>query len=139
MQWEWSQDVLTRARGAKAESMPFFELFALVTSANTRGHLWRGRKILIDTDCLPVAHAVNRAWTRSDSMEYLIRELADTSIRNSFQIKARHIPGITNTIPDLLSRDQQAQARALKPELLAGMDKLELPTYSNSGSECSSF
>ena len=76
-----------------------------------------GRKVLIESDCQPVVEAINGAWAGNEDMADLICEIADISIRHSCQIRSKHLPGVTNTIPDLLSRNQASECYLVQPTL----------------------
>lgn len=117
IQLKWPDAVLTEAERTDAISMPYLELLALVIALRTWANLLSGKRVLIESDCQPVVEAVNRAWAGNEGMADLICEIADVSIRYSCQIRAKHLPGITNTIPDLLSRNQAAQSRLAQPSL----------------------
>ena len=47
---------------------------------------------------------INRGRAQDTYMNTCLRELVWICIQAEFEIRAQHIPGKTNTIPDLLSR-----------------------------------
>ena len=47
----------------------------------------------------------------------ILRKLVLTCISNNILIRAVHIPGISNIIPDLISRQQVQKAKSLAPYL----------------------
>lgn len=101
----WSPAVWGEAlRGRVERSMPFLELYALVAAAALWGDQWKGRKVTFLTDCEPVALAIRKCSSTSESVMHLLRCLCEIACRCGFDFKVEHIPGLTNIVPDLLSR-----------------------------------
>jgi hypothetical protein len=86
------------------ESMPFKELYALVTAAATWGNLWTRKRITFRTDCLPAAMAVTKGTSTSRRMMQLIRFLHYNAAQHHYQYRVIHIAGVHNVIADELSR-----------------------------------
>ena len=112
----WSAAHRAAAVRKTKESMPFYELFALVAAAAAFGHQWRGKKILFRCDCMPVVQAIQKRSSRNPSSMHLLRHLSLTAARYQFDFRCEHIPGVENVAADLLSRYGDCpQFRALFP------------------------
>jgi hypothetical protein len=85
--------------------MPFLELFAIIMAASTLGHLWHGKCIVVQTDCIPAMSMVNKRYSSNPFSNALIRSLAHTAIVNGFDIRATYLPGIMQVRADPLSRN----------------------------------
>lgn len=112
-QWfagEWSPEALAAARRKKRLSMPYLELLALVLAASSWGKFWRGKKITFLCDCKGVVDAITGQRSASAAQMHLLRQLTLIACRDGFDFRARHIPGVTNTIADALSRSGADQA-----------------------------
>ena len=103
--------------------MPYLEMLALIVALRTWAALLKRKKVVMESDCQPVVEAVNRAWAGNESMADLICELTDISIRFNCQLRAKHLPGVTNVLPDLLSRNQASECRLVRPSLNAQPDQ----------------
>jgi hypothetical protein len=118
-QWmanRWSPTELAMAHKTTRISMPFLELRALVIAASTWGVAWTGKKIVFRCDCKPVVQAISKCSSRSYKMMHQLRQLSTLACRYGFDFRCIHIPGETNTVADVLSRDGDCQAfRTLCP------------------------
>lgn len=112
----WTEDELAAARmGKSRESMPYLELRALVMACATWGHLFAGRKIKLLCDCEPVVMAANTLKSDTPAINDLLRTLFHISATQSFIFHLEHMPGITNTLADALSRGKLQVFRDLLP------------------------
>jgi hypothetical protein len=102
--WTAEQQRLAQNDNMSRDSMPWKELYAIVTAAATWGFRWTRRKVIFYTDCMPVVHALNKGSSRTRRMMQLIRVLHFHAARHSFVYSVRHLPGVDNTIADELSR-----------------------------------
>ena len=64
-----------------------------------------------------VAAVLNTGASREVNLQNTLREIALIAAREQFVIKAKHIPGISNRIPDWLSRWHKPEARKQFREL----------------------
>lgn len=82
------------------------ELEMLTVAAGVK--LWadrcKGKKITIFCDNEATVCAINSGRVRNNMMEACLRELAYTSARAGCELRAIHIPGVYNRLPDFLSR-----------------------------------
>lgn len=113
----WTDEHRAAARRNLRDSMPFYELFALVAAASTWGARWAGKKIIFRCDCEPVVFAVNSGGSSDPGMAHLLRQLGLIACRGQFDFRCEHIAGVDNGVADVLSRDGDcAQFRALCPD-----------------------
>lgn len=131
-QWfagRWTDEQLAVAHRQAKLSMPFLEMHALVYAAATFGPLWAGKKVVFRCDCKPVVQAINRCSSRRPEMMHLLRLLSTTAVEYGFDFKCVHLPGVDNSIADILSRDGDCeQFRALCPTAEQdGMQPTPLP------------
>ena len=117
---KWTDAQRAVAMRLKCESMPYFELYALVAAAATWSHLWRGKKITFRCDCEPVVYTVNGGSSDDPPMMALLRSLALLACRREFDFRCEHIAGKQNVAADILSRDGDCpQFRAVCPDAQA--------------------
>lgn len=126
-QGKWTREQLRRAQRAKAISMPFLELHALVQAARTWGALWRGKKVLFHCDAHAVVDAVRTRTSKDDDMQALLRCLTMTAALSGFDFRVQHIAGVTNTVADLLSRVVPVPLEQLRAALPSANAEPEVP------------
>lgn len=68
------------------------------------GHLWCNKQVICLSDNTQTVQMINKGRNSSVLCMYYIREVFWWSVKFNCHLIAKHIPGITNTIPDLLSR-----------------------------------
>ena len=87
------------------------ELLAVMVALKTWGGKLTGLYFWIHVDNEAVATILNTGSSRDNQLQDILREIALIAARNSFVIKAKHISGLSNRIPDWLSRWHQVDAR----------------------------
>lgn len=102
----WSKDVLAWAWVDNAISMPLLELLAVLHCVNTFAHLWAGSDITLLTDCKALVGVFKRKYSRVQKMQHCVREVGLLACRYGFNLTVKHIPGVENTLADLLSRNR---------------------------------
>ena len=100
----WSPAQLAAAQRSSRYSMPFLEMLALVIAAATWGHAWTGKRIVFNCDCMSVVAAIQKRRSKQPDLDHLTRVLVTVAANYAFDLRARHIPGRTNKIADILSR-----------------------------------
>jgi hypothetical protein len=117
MAGRWSPTQIAIARhGHKRTSMPFLELHALVYAAKAWGASWPQKKIIFHCDCMPIVHALARGGSKRPAVMHLMRVLISLALAHNFDFRCMHIPGIDNTVADVLSRHGDCLAfRQLRP------------------------
>ena len=63
-----------------------------------------GKYFWVHVDNEAVASVLNTGASRNTELQDALREIASIAAKHEFVIKARHIPGVENRIPDWLSR-----------------------------------
>ena len=85
-------------------SIAHLEFQALLASLKVFSKHIKGYKLLVSCDNEATVEVINRGRAQDTYMNTCLRELVWICIQAEFEIRAQHIPGKTNTIPDLLSR-----------------------------------
>ena len=113
--YKWNDTDRSVASGVELnrESVPWYELRALVIAASTWGHQWCGKRIRFITDCQPIVSAVNRMSSHSNIIMDQIRTLAATAAHHNFEYHLCHIAGASNNMADALSRGQVDQFKVM--------------------------
>lgn len=88
------------------------ELLVIVVALKLWKNKFRGKRILVQCDNKTSVDVLNSGRARSSFFNSCLREVAFVAAQWDFEIKAVHIPGVSNRIPDLLSRwDLEPSAR----------------------------
>jgi hypothetical protein len=103
--------------GGKEHSITWKELFPVVVAIETWGISLANKSILFHSDNLSVVHIINKILSKDASIMRLVRRLVLACLHYNILFKAEHISGITNTLPDLLSRLQVAKFQELAPHM----------------------
>ena len=89
----------------KVEKMIFYSESRVWAQQLERKYFW------INVDNEAVATVINTGAARDTALQDALREIAMLGARHQFIIKAKHISGVSNRIPDWLSRWQEVEAR----------------------------
>jgi hypothetical protein len=103
-------------------NITFKELFPIVIAVEAWGHVLANKSILFHSDNIAVVEIINKNSSKDVSVMCLVRRLVLACLRHNILFKAEHIPGILNTLPDLLSRLQVQKFLELAPY----MDRLPI-------------
>ena len=87
------------------------EMLAVMVALKIWGTQLQGHYFWIHVDNEAVASVLNTGASRDSQLQDVLREIALIAARHQFVIKARHISGISNRVPDWLSRWHQQGAR----------------------------
>ena len=119
----WSTEDLTLAADAcvcdcarhrdRGVSMPFLEMLAFAYAAATWGHLWRGKKITLYSDCQPAIQAFNKRYSSSPELLFVIRLIVILAHRCDFVFRLEWLSTTDNAIADALSRRDFDRFRTL--------------------------
>jgi hypothetical protein len=82
----------------------YLELLVVLVAAKIWKDKFRDARVQIYCDNLVTVTVINSGKTKDSKMLELLRELAFVNISNNSQIRAIHIPGLLNRVPDRLSR-----------------------------------
>ncbi len=85
-------------------SINCLEFLTLVVSARLWGRHWKGMRILVQCDNLVTVQVVKSGRTQNCFLQSCLRELCFLAATHEFEISAVHIAGVSNRIPDALSR-----------------------------------
>lgn len=80
------------------------ELLTLTICVKLWGHLWSGKRIVVYCDNLTSVTVLNTGRSYNKFLQKCLREICFLTANYECEIKAIHIAGINNRIPDLLSR-----------------------------------
>jgi hypothetical protein len=87
------------------------ELLGIVVALKVWGYKLRGKRMLVKCDNQTSVAVVNSGRAKDKFLQDCLRELAYISAIGEFEIRAVHIPGVQNRIPDLLSRFSRKNIR----------------------------
>ena len=93
---------------AQEFSIAVKELFPVVIAAAIYGKYWSGQLVQFSVDNAAVVHVLKATYSRESHLMHLIRVLVFLASHFKFWFTASHIPGVTNTLADALSRDNAA-------------------------------
>ncbi len=80
------------------------ELLVIVVSIKVWKNKLRGKRLLINCDNSASVEVLNKGKTRDPFLQACLREIEFVAGLGEYEIRARHIPGVDNRLPDLLSR-----------------------------------
>jgi hypothetical protein len=101
---KWFHYEFTDENKLSLPSIGHRELYAIICFCKTFELALRGKTILVYCDNESAVAAINNHRSRNDLMNSLIRELFSVAGMSSFQVLAKHLPGVLNTVADALSR-----------------------------------
>ena len=91
--------IITQARHING-----LELITIVVACKVWGRHWAGKRIIVQCDNEVSVVVVNSGRTRDNFLQGCLRELEFLAAKGQFEIRAIHIAGVCNRIPDALSR-----------------------------------
>lgn len=103
------------------------EIIAVIHSVGQWAHFWCGKRIIVHTDSAVTKSAINRGYSRDNYVNALLRKMAFLCAKNNITLKAIHVPGIINVIPDTISRLHEKGKIALLCRLLKQWHSGEIP------------
>ena len=80
------------------------EMLALIVSVKVWTNKFKGLLVGVKYDNLATVTVINSGRSRDPFMQACLRELCFVCAQGQFMVWAEHIPGISNRLPDLLSR-----------------------------------
>ena len=92
-------------------NIAILEIWAVMVALKLWANKLRGKYFWIHVDNEVVASVLNSGASQNPQLQDTLREIALISAESQFVIKARHIPGVDNRIPDWLSRWHKPMAR----------------------------
>lgn len=95
----------------------FKELLPIVLALEIWGCNMKNQCIVLHTDNHAVVHIINKQTCKVPVVMCLVRRLVLASMKFNILLRAEHIPGKYNILPDLLSRLQIKKFQALAPHM----------------------
>ncbi len=80
------------------------ELLTIIVAYKICGHQWAGKCLLVKCDNEASVTVMNSGKSKDYFMQACLRELAFVCATHKVEIKGIHIPGVSNRVPDILSR-----------------------------------
>ena len=97
--------------GWKDRNIAELEIRAVIVALKTWADTLAGQYFWIHVDNEAVATILNTGASKNEALQDALREVAMIAAKNQFIIKAKHISGISNRIPDWLSRWGERESR----------------------------
>ena len=88
----------------KCIELLFLEMLAVILCLKLWGNHFRGKKIRMFCDNLPICVLINNENSSSESLQDCLREVAFLAARDEFQIRMVHLSSEDSRISDHLSR-----------------------------------
>ena len=88
----------------KGKNIAILELWAVLIGLKVWSTRFTGKYFWIHVDNEAVATILNTGASKDEHLQTLLREIAYIAATHQFVIKAKHISGVSNRIPDWLSR-----------------------------------
>ena len=95
----------------QSKNIAVLEMWAVMVALKLWAKQLKGLYFWIHVDNEAVASVLNTGKGRDTELQNALREITFIAATNEFVIKARHIPGVTNRVPDWLSRWHESGAR----------------------------
>ena len=96
----------------QGKNITILEMWAVMIGLKIWKKQLAGKYFWIQVDNEAVASCLNTGRAREPELQNTLREIALIVAEQQFVIKAKHIPGVENRVPDWLSRWGEPQARA---------------------------
>ena len=106
------------------------ELLAVMAALKVWGSKLQGQYFWIHVDNEAVATILNTGASREPFLQNTLREIAFLAAKHQFVIKARHIAGVSNRVPDWLSRWNSTEAKRQFHNYAAGKSLKRMKTNS---------
>ena len=87
----------------EAHIIAHLELLAFILALKAWPHLVANTKFVAHLDNMVAVAAINSGCSWDPYINAELREIAYLLAVHNFEVRAHHIPGVTNTIPDLFS------------------------------------
>ena len=95
----------------KGRNIAYLEILAVMVALKLWAPQLAGQYFWIHVDNEAVATVLNSGASRDANLQDALREIALIAAEHQFVIKARHIAGVDNRVPDWLSRWTEPEAR----------------------------
>ena len=82
------------------------ELFPIVVAVELFHDIFTNKNVMFYSDNMAVVHIINQQTSKDNLIMCLVRRLVVNCLKFNIMFKAKHIPGLNNTLADNLSRQQ---------------------------------
>ena len=108
------------------------EIRAVIAALKIWGQELTGQYFWVHVDNEAVSTVINLGAARDEALQDALREIAMLAAKHQFIIKAKHISGISNRIPDWLSRwgEQDSKKKFIEYAREKSLHKCRLPSNS---------
>ena len=96
---------------SSSTNIAHLEILAVLAAVRTWTSSLTGKYFWVHVDNEAVATVINSGASRDQTLQAALREILMIAAHNDFMIKAKHIKGVDNRIPDWLSRWHEPEAR----------------------------
>lgn len=100
----WGEEQKRKVQRDSGLAITVLELCGIATAALTWGHLWTGKRLIVRCDNTGAVAALNSGFCRDRLLMELVREMWYCSCAHQFELRAVHVPGVSNVDADALSR-----------------------------------
>jgi hypothetical protein len=104
------------------EHINLLELKTVLEASKRWGDQWAGLHVRVRSDNSATVASLNKGTSRSCGLLALVQEIFWLSVRFGFKISAAHIPGVSNTLADRISRLHSLHEAHDARLLLAGFE-----------------
>ena len=98
-------------KNLQQKNIAILEMWAVMVALKIWSHKLKGKYFWVHVDNEAVAIILNTGSSRDPELQDALREIAYIAAQHQFVIKTRHIAGITNRIPDWLSRWHEPESK----------------------------
>ena len=91
------------------KDIAFLELYAVVVALQVFGGSLSNHRVCFNTDNMSIVYIINLQTSKSPLIMRLVRQLVLTALTFNVKFSAKHLPGVTNVMADLISRLQVKQ------------------------------
>ena len=96
-------------------NIAILEFFPIVLALGLCGSEMSNRCILFFTDNDAVVQVINKQSCKDKTLMFFVRRMVSICLEHNIVFKAKHVPGVENTLADALSRLQVQQFQLLSP------------------------
>lgn len=97
------------------KNLALLELFPIIVAVEIWGEQLVNRRICFWSDNMAVVHCISRLTSSSPPVLALLRHLVLRCLQRNIWFRARHVPGVNNSVADALSRFRWQEFRELLP------------------------
>lgn len=96
-------------------NIAILEFYPIILSLYLWGEELQNKSILFFTDNEALVHVINKQSCREKTLMSFVRKMVSVCLKRNIMFRAKHIPGVKNTMADALSRLQVSTFRDLAP------------------------